>query len=389
MTIYRRTRPLHAVAGSLALLIGLTASANAQLDVDIANEQPAEAATVPSERKIELVRERYPNRSVKVEREVTQDDKGNYINHGKWTYQDLAGKTIAEGRYRDHKRQGVWHRVHRRADSRLLSQAPFHLFTGLFHSTATFEDGKLHGTWTITDGKQRKVCEIQFDHGSRHGRATWWLPSGGKMRETTYSEGVIDGKFNEWSIEGKLLLTHTYQQGRRLALKTQHHSDTQKKSEAMYLFAKVVAKTNDDWWNLRMATYTTVGKDERHGEWTSWYQSGQLKQQSEFAHDSPVGESVWWFSNGQTAANGCYDDGSKSGRWVWWHTNGQKQAIGHFQSGASTGRWSWWRQDGRLVRSETHSESGVENVTIAPTETPKVSGATPKQLESSRRNFKR
>ena len=39
---------------------------------------------------IEVIRERYPNRSVKIEREVTQDAEGNYVNHGSWKMWDLA-----------------------------------------------------------------------------------------------------------------------------------------------------------------------------------------------------------------------------------------------------------------------------------------------------------
>src|SRR4029079_13842394 len=37
---------------------------------------------------VEVIQERYPNRSVKVERQVTQDTDGNYINHGAWTMWD-------------------------------------------------------------------------------------------------------------------------------------------------------------------------------------------------------------------------------------------------------------------------------------------------------------
>ena len=37
-----------------------------------------------AEPETEIIRERYPNRAVKIEREVSQDENGNYINDGYW-----------------------------------------------------------------------------------------------------------------------------------------------------------------------------------------------------------------------------------------------------------------------------------------------------------------
>ena len=43
------------------------------------------------------VRERYPNGEVRVEREVLQDEDGNYVNHGAWKLFDSKGRLLAGG----------------------------------------------------------------------------------------------------------------------------------------------------------------------------------------------------------------------------------------------------------------------------------------------------
>ncbi|MGI9429654.1 MAG: hypothetical protein ACR2NM_13415, partial [Bythopirellula sp.] len=45
----------------------------------------------------EVFVERFPEGSIKVEREVTLDPEGNYVNHGPWRMWSQAGKLIAEG----------------------------------------------------------------------------------------------------------------------------------------------------------------------------------------------------------------------------------------------------------------------------------------------------
>ncbi len=85
--------------------------------VPMADEQPTSET--------EVIKERYPNGSVKIEREVTQDDDGNYVNHGMFKTFDERGNLTAQGEYRNGKRQGTWIRWYRSvAEAILLAQAP-------------------------------------------------------------------------------------------------------------------------------------------------------------------------------------------------------------------------------------------------------------------------
>jgi antitoxin component YwqK of YwqJK toxin-antitoxin module len=126
----------------------------------------------------------------------------------------------------------------------------------------------------------------------------------------------------------------------------------------MYLFAKIVVKSPDDWWNARLAIFTTIGKDEKHGIWNAWYPAGQPQMRGEYRNDVEVGQFVWWYPNGQKALEGIYDNGRQNGQWTWWHKNGQKATQGAYVQGEQSGRWVVWHEDGRVGQAAEHFPSG-------------------------------
>jgi antitoxin component YwqK of YwqJK toxin-antitoxin module len=320
----------------------------------------------------ELIRERYPNRKIKVERQVIQDAQDNFVNHGKWKMWDPNGNIMAEGQFENGARKETWVRWLRGGESKLLATVPFRQFQAPFISQAKFENGQLNGRWTIYDAKQRKISEWNFADGQREGKWTWWYVNGRKMREIDYRNGDLDGHYRQWQPDGALTTDDTFQEGRKLARKLvyQKGSKTQKQSEGMHLYARIVPQSSDDWWNCELAKFVTEGKDEKHGQWTSWYPSNQKKLQGEFRNDVQVGTFTWWHPNGQIAAEGNYADGRQAGKWTWWHTNGQKSIQGEFAAGGPTSRWTWWKEDGKVAQRAdfTHSKGRIVDVPLPKTE---------------------
>jgi len=334
-------------------------------DTDEATREPA---TLDGEKDpvAEIVRERFPNRQVKIERHVSQDDYGNYINHGSWKQWDEQGNLVAQGEFKMGQRHGIWHRWHRRDESPLFTQVPYNQYQGPFISQTKFMDGKIDGHWIIFDAEQNKISDWAFAEGQRQGPSVWWYSNGRKMRELDYTAGNVNGFAREWSPEGKITADDKYIKGHKIASKTSYHSAAQKKAEGTYLFAKVVKQTDDDWWTAKPATFTREGKDVKHGVWTSWYPNGQEHIRGEYRDDQEVGKFTWWYANGQKALEGLYRDGKPNGLWVWWHENGQKATQGDYESGSLAGRWMGWTADGKLVRQEEHDARGGTN--IAPRE---------------------
>ncbi len=149
----------------------------AALDVKAAIK-PIVTESPTGELPIEIVRERYSNSQIKTERHVTQDTNGNYINHGSWVRFDERGRMVGGGDYKLGLREGKWTRWFAANEGPLFSGPLFKDFAAPFTSEATFVDDRLHGLWRVTDSKNRKVCEWNFEHGVQHGKSYWYSPSG-------------------------------------------------------------------------------------------------------------------------------------------------------------------------------------------------------------------
>ncbi len=321
----------------------------------------------------ETIKERFPNGSIRIEREVTQDLQGNYVNHGLWKMLDQRGNLVSQGEYEHGQRNGTWVRWYRSAtEAELLSKLPYQQFVGPFISQGTFKNDALDGTWIIYDAKMHKISEWHFENGQRHGLSTWWYPNGRKMREIQFRNGDMDGTFLEWSPDGKLSLKDVYEGGRKLAPKLSHHQGGAKKSSGMYLMAREIEQSPDDWWNCKLRTTTKTGKDEKHGPWTSWHANGQAQLEGKYEHDVQVGPFRWWHSNGQKALEGQFDQGKQDGAWTWWYASGQKSIHGEYSHGNPTGRWTWWKEDGKVAQSAdlSQSEGVVVDVPRTPEPTP-------------------
>jgi antitoxin component YwqK of YwqJK toxin-antitoxin module len=323
------------------------------------------SGSVPGDRNVdsEVVRERYANRRVKVERQVVQDTDQNYINHGSWKMWDEQGHPVASGQYRYSQRHGHWTRFYRTREVKVLTLPPFDQGRPPFVSQAEFKDGQLDGVWVVFDADQRKLCEWHFAEGRRHGQSSWWYASGRKMRQINYENGSVHGELLEWNPQGQLVTKDRYEDGRRLATKTEHYADQHKRSEGTVLYPRLILEKPDQWWTFELATYRQDGEPEKHGQWISWYQNGQRKLQGQYEHDVPVGQFTWWHVNGQKSLQAHYRDGEQHGTWTWWHANGLKSIQGEYVAGNPVQQWLWWEEDGKVARRADFTERGGDVMT--------------------------
>jgi antitoxin component YwqK of YwqJK toxin-antitoxin module len=339
-------------------------------------------SAITADGEIETVRERYPDGKIRIERQVTMDPTGNYVNHGTWKMLTPSGAVSAEGQYYMGQRVGLWTRWHGRNETPVFNEFPFERFKAPFMSQATFADGQMDGEWLITDSSERKVMQISLKGGKRNGPAITWLPTGKTYRQATYDNGVPVGDVLEASTKtGELVRADSYIDGRKVVTKTTYYSTRdKKKTETIYLASTTTEQTPDDYWNFRLATYRTDGKDLKHGSSKAWYSSGKPQMDGFYQYDTRAGTFTFWHENGQVAATGEYKDDRAEGIWVWWHANGQKSAVGKYQSGALIGEWRWWNEDGRLTKQ--HEYDGSEAITSQDDESYDI-GRTPDEADDT------
>ena len=311
---------------------------------------------VPGE--VEIVRERYADGKVKVERQVTLDADGNYVNHGVWKQFSQTGDVIAEGQYNFGQRIGMWTRWVGRNDAELLGDLPFKQFKAPFMSQANFANGKMDGEWFVTDANERKVLGVSLKGGQRDGQATIWSPNGKVYWQMQYEQGVPVGDMMELNKIGELTKSASYDHGRKVVTKTDYYPHgKQLKSQIMYLAPATVEKSQDDFWSMKLARFNSEGKDVRHGSSKTWYGNGQQQHDGFYTHGKKTGTFTYWHENGQASVTGEYDDDKPVGAWVWWHPNGQKSAIGKYDRGALVGEWRWWDDEGKLTRQQDYHDT--------------------------------
>jgi antitoxin component YwqK of YwqJK toxin-antitoxin module len=330
-------------------------------DVRISAPIPAEAPQT------EMVQERYPNGSLHIAREVTQDGQGNFINHGSWKEWSLQGELIGEGEYKKGVRHGVWRRVLNVKDSPLFTTAPYNQYKGPYVSEANLENGRLEGMWTVADATGRKISEIPFTAGVRNGMASWYHSNGRKMQQINFREGVTIDEILTWRPDGSLAAKEEFLDGRKLEIKTDTYAQNRRKSQGGFLSPRMVVTKEDDWWNCRLATFTAEGQPDRHGAWTAWHPNGQPQVEGRFKVGKPEGEFTWYYSNGQKSAEGSYRNGERHGVWNWWHDNGLKSSSGEFIDGKPAGHWTWWNPDGKVAQKADFADG----VPVQALETPK------------------
>lgn len=329
----------------------------------------------------EVVRERYPDATIKIEREVALDPQQNYVNHGRWTMWDRSGNTVAEGNYKMGKKHGLWKRTYADEEGKAFEGPLYDGFKRPFRAEIELEDGEPNGTWVVFDAQDRKMVCWEFVYGKRHGKSTWWYSNGAPLREVTFVDDQLDGELVDWDQKREIARKVQYVAGRELVKDMQWHNSDQKRHEGWVLQSRTIVNPTYDWWNgiVRLPLAKSV-PDQRHGKWAYWHANGTRRADGDYFLGQRHGGWTWWYENGQVSAKGSYVDGNPDGRWGWWYSTGHRRSIGKYDGGEEVGVWSTWQEDGRLVQvldysapqsvAQQEEEPKLEKLVVAETEAP-------------------
>jgi antitoxin component YwqK of YwqJK toxin-antitoxin module len=315
----------------------------------------------------EIVRQRYSDGSIHIARHVMQDAEGNWINDGQWKLFDQQGAMIATGSYRDGAMHGKWARLHTAGSGGIFANLPFIEFEGPYASHATFDSGKLSGTWVIKDRRGQKIFEMPYEKGRRNGVAAWYLPQNRIFRRMEFKDDVPVGNLVEYDRQGKIRRKEVYSDGMKIVSNVSYYRPSgQKRLESVVRRGRLELQGEDDWWEARPASMIVTGQDVEHGPIRSWYENGQTKMVGNLVQGVRVGRFVWWHDNGTKQLMGQYDkSGSKTGSWRWWHANGIKSIDGKYTDGQPDGDWRWWNDQGELVNEESFDPQAMAESAIS------------------------
>lgn len=319
------------------------------LSFDPAAPQGVEVAD--DKRSTELIQQKYASGKPFIERHVTLDSQGNYVNHGEYQKWSESGDLVVTGGYHMGQQHGMWVRFCNAREFSLFEKEPYRKFKSPFQSTVEFNDGKMTGVWTIVDQEGRTVSQIQLTDGLRDGPAVWFHPSGEVLWQGEYRDGILDGSFVEFDSTGKMIRTQQYRRGRRIDVKKQYYANKQIKAEYEYLTGAQRLVTPDDWNQNTLAVYEVTGEPVKHGQHTVYFENGAVRSVVSYAKGQLSGKFESWYSNGQREVVGTYRDGEQQGTWNWWHPNGMRKSTVNYQDGKIASEVMAWNDTGLRIHT--------------------------------------
>ncbi len=321
---------------------------------------------IHSDSSAELVRDRFPNGKVSIERHVALDASGNYVNHGEFRQFNDQGELLVTGQYSQAQRTGSWTKFLSGTESALLKTYPYNKLKMPLVSTVEFDADQMHGVWIITDRDKRVACQIELQHGQRHGLTTIFHPNGQIYQQFSFDNGVLEGVSIEKSAEGKVVREESYLAGRKQIVETDYHANKSVKSVSHYVTGVNRVATRDDWMATTLASTQVVGDKERHGEFITYHDNGKVATKSNYEHGQLHGVYENWFRTGELAASGTYHHGQQDGNWVWRHANGMKRAVATYNQGELKGELRSWDEQGKAQAPQSASNSKGSKMVTSP-----------------------
>ena len=316
-------------------------------------------AAEKSSTRTEVVRRRYKTGATESEQEVTVNDRGEQEAHGTFRMWAPQGQLVAQGQFTRGNPSGPWERVYYAENAQKLLSTDQGNFELPLISEFTFVDGKLHGEWHISDASGRRLRTWSFQRGALHGEVVVYYSSGSRMRDAYYDSGVPVQTHREWTADGTLTESHTFEHGRLSAETVHHWSNGTPRAKGTLLHPRYRLTSEPDWWNgeVRIQASEPIGEPVKVGDWIYYHPNGATAQSGTYVRGESEGLFSWWYPHGQLQARGHFRSGQPDGEWTWWHPGGQKQTSGQYAMGEQTGPWTDWDATGRPTASFEHSRN--------------------------------
>jgi antitoxin component YwqK of YwqJK toxin-antitoxin module len=88
---------------------------------------------------------------------------------------------------------------------------------------------------------------------------------------------------------------------------------------------------------------------ELHGPFIEWYRNGKVARQGEYRDGKKWGLWALWYEDGSQAEEVGWDHGIQHGRFASWYPGGARKAEGRYCGGVQCSRWTTWSEDGSLL----------------------------------------
>jgi antitoxin component YwqK of YwqJK toxin-antitoxin module len=163
------------------------------------------------------------------------------------------------------------------------------------------------------------------------------------MRRGSYKNGKKEGRWSEWSEEGKLAYSFGYIDDKENGKCITRFKNGKKQSEVLYNYG-IKSGIEKSWNQKGNPIYENNWKDGlRDGAQIVWGKSGLILHKHRYSKGVLHGEFIEYYDDGQKSITGNYRFGKKHGSWTYIYKDGVVALSGNYSKGIPKGSWFWIR----------------------------------------------
>ncbi|MEI6949533.1 tetratricopeptide repeat protein [Paraflavisolibacter sp. H34] len=232
-------------------------------------------------------------------------------------------------------------------------------FDGTVRVKKNFRYGHLHGAYAEYQyGGQPEVTGT-YESGERTGTWKYYQKDGKVWKEETWVDGALHGKVLTYE-DGVLRREYHYKNGELHGTYTRFGGPGQVAYFFYYREGKLTGYSYPDKNGQPVPVKPLPGGS---GKVRTFYASGTLSAEMEYADGKLNGPSAAYYPNGQVAYRETYEYGYGTGKTTWHHPNGALEAeFAQFLDNYD-GPYRSYHENGKL-HTEGHYYNGVENGTF-------------------------
>jgi antitoxin component YwqK of YwqJK toxin-antitoxin module/tetratricopeptide (TPR) repeat protein len=245
-----------------------------------------------------------------------------------------------------------------------------------FYRLLKYEAGKPVGKvrdFYRTGRKQWEANVISINPDIADGEAISYHENGKVKYKSSYTKGKAEGAYDEYSVNGKLLIHGTMKEDSAVGKWNYYKEDGFRWAELEKL------GNQKDFWityhpNGQIQKKGLIVKNLMEGLWLNYYENGHpnsksfykngllngswewynkegtLEEMGTYLNDNKFGNWTVYNDGGKTLLKqGAYDSAGKETRhWIYYYTNGVKKSEGEMIKGSNMGNWKFYSEDGTL-----------------------------------------
>lgn len=170
------------------------------------------------------------------------------------------------------------------------------------------------GVWTTNAKDGKKLAEVSYKEGKRHGLARGWHANGELSFASHFKEGQLEGVSISWDEDG-------------------------------------------------LVKRVTVDEPDGTHRWTEYFDNGH-RSQEQVLKDGKLQRRRMWHTAGTKAFDYRCKDGKPHGKYTQWHPNGTVGQEGEYENGEPAGMFSCWNEEGKLTRTLHHQNGKIVRIDI-------------------------